>query len=204
MRNTLKYIFKGKGIEARNLEEFKEILSNKFPDERKSIFTFIEDAQKAYDECYKDTEIYGTPLPAELIVKVFGERELLDYPREHSHFYDWLNKTYEQKLNEYFKDEDLKALLCALLGYLGTKPEKTFASNALNACVSYYLYGGYFPKGGAQRFADSLKDVIKSYGGEVLVKHKVDKILVEEKEVKGVKVGDKTFRSPIVVSNPGY
>jgi all-trans-retinol 13,14-reductase len=43
--------------------------------------------------------------------------------------------------------------------------------------------------------------VIKSYGGEVLVNHKVDKILIEDKKVKGVKVGDKTFRSPIVVSN---
>jgi all-trans-retinol 13,14-reductase len=201
VRNKMKYIFKGKGIEAGNLEEFKEILCNKFPDERKSIFSFFEDAQKAYEECYKDAEIYGTPLPTELIVKVFGERKLLDYPGEHPHYYDWLNKTYEQKLNEYFKDEDLKALVCALLGYHGTKPEKTFANNALNACVSYFLYGGYFPKGGAQSFADSLKDVIKSYGGEVLVNHKVDKILIEDKKVKGVKVGDKTFRSPIVVSN---
>ncbi len=201
VRNTLKYIFKGKEIEARNLDEFKEILSNKFPDERKNIFTFFEDAQNAYDESRKDTDIYGTPLPAELIVKVFGERELLDYPRKHPHFYDWGNKTYEQKLNEYFKDEDLKALLYALLGYLGTKPEKTLASDALNVCVSYYLYGGYFPKGGAQRFADNLKDVIKSYGGKVLVKHKVDKILIEDKKVKGVQVGDKVFRSPIVISN---
>ncbi len=107
----------------------------------------------------------------------------------------------EQKLNEYFKDEDLKALLCALLGYFGTKPEKTFASNALTACVSFYLYGGYFPKGGAQRFADSLKEFIEGHNGKVLVNHKVDKILVENREGKGVRVGDKIFRSPFVVSN---
>jgi len=200
VRNTTKYIFKGRSIEAKNLDEFIKLLVEMFPNERESIHAFFREAEKAYGECYKDTA-YGAPLPPEIIVKVFGEKKLLNYPREHPHFYDWMNKTYKQKLDEYFRDEDLKALLCALLGYLGTKPEKTLASNALTACVSYHLYGGYFPKGGAQRFADSLKEVIQSCGGEVLVKHKVDRILVEDGEVKGVKVGEKIFKAPIIVAN---
>ncbi len=102
-------------------------------------------------------KFYGVPLPAELIVKVLGEEKLLNYPREHPYFYDWINKTYMQKLDEYFKDENLKELLCALLGYVGTAPEKTPASSALTACVSYRLHGGYFPKGGAQKFAGCRK-----------------------------------------------
>lgn len=201
VRNKTRYVFKGREIEARDLEEFKKLLSDMFPDEKRSILAFFDDAQKAYEECYKDSEIYGTPLPAELIAKLLGERKLLDYPREHPHFYDWLNKTYKQKLDEYFKNEELKALLCALLSYLGTEPERTQASSALTACVSYYLHGGYFPKGGAQRFADSLKGVIESSGGKVLISHRVEKILVEDGEVRGVKVSDKVFKSPIVVSN---
>ncbi|MEM0314894.1 MAG: NAD(P)/FAD-dependent oxidoreductase, partial [Archaeoglobaceae archaeon] len=87
------------------------------------------------------------------------------------------------------------------LGYLGTKAERTPASSALTACVAYYLHGGYFPRGGAQRFADSLRDFIEGNNGRVLVKHKVDKILVEEGEVRGVKVGEKVFRAPVVVAN---
>ena len=130
-----------------------------------------------------------------------GEGSFLDYPEEHPHFYDWLNKTYKEKLDEYFKDEDLKELLCALLGYMGTEPEKTPASSALTACVSYYLYGGYFPKGGAQRFANSLKDAIESRGGKVLTGSKVDKILVEDGEVRGVKVGEEILKAPIIVAN---
>jgi len=132
---------------------------------------------------------------------LLGDRKLLYYPKEHPHFYDWMNKTYKEKLDEYFKDENLKALLCALLGYLGTEPEKTLASSALTACVSYYLYGGYFPKGGAQRFADSLKCFIENHNGKVMVRHKVDRILVESGEVKGVKVGEKILKAPIIVAN---
>ena len=201
VKNSTKYIFKGRDLEAENLEEFIKLLLEMFPDEKENIPAFFNDARKAYEECYKDTEVYGTPLPGELIAKVFGERKLLDYPRQHPHYHNWANKTYKQKLDEHFKNEDLKTLLCAQLGYIGTEPEKTPASSALTTCISFYLHGGYFPKGGAQRFADSLKEIIESHGGKVLVKHKVDKILVEDREVRVVKVGDKNFKATIVVAN---
>jgi len=112
-----------------------------------------------------------------------------------------MNKTYKQKLDEYFKNKNLKSLLCALLSYVGTNPEKTPASSALTAVISYYLFGGYFPKGGAQRFANALKDFIENNSGKVLTRHKVDKILVENGEAKGVRAGDKIFKSLIVVAN---
>ena len=197
----MRYIFKGKEIEAQDLEEFIELLSNMFLEEAGNIHAFFDEAKKAYEECYKDSDIYGTPLPSWPIVKVFGSRKLLNYPKEHPHFYDWINKTYKEKLDEYFKNDDLKTLLCALIGYVGADPDKISASTALTAIISYYMYGGYFPRGGAQRFANTLRRVIEDHGGKVLVRHRVDKILVENREVKGVKVRDKVFRSPIVVAN---
>ncbi len=200
IKNKVRYIFKGREINASNLREFMEVLSDMFPHEKKRIYAFFEDARKAYEECYKDME-YGTPLPAWLIVKVYDRKKLLDYPKEHPYFYDWMNKTYKEKLDEYFTSEDLKTLLCALIGYLGTKPEETPASSALTAVVSYYIYGGYFPKGGAQGFANSLKSIIEENGGKVLTRHRVDRILVEDGEVRGVRVGDKVFKSSIVVVN---
>jgi all-trans-retinol 13,14-reductase len=172
-----------------------------FPDEEGNIRAFFDEAKKAYEECYMETEVYGVPLPAELIVKVFGERKLLNYPKEHPHLYKLMNSNFKEKLDEYFENEDLKEFLCALLGYIGTKPDKTPANIALTACISYYIHGGYFPRGGAQKFAESLKNFILNHGGNVLVNHKVDRILVENGEVVGVRVGEKVFKAPIVVSN---
>lgn len=200
-RNSVKYIFKGKEIYANNFDEFQNTLINMFPFEKENIFKFFYDGQKAYIECYKDSEIYGVPLPSELIVKVFGSRNLSNYPKEHPHFYDWMNKSYKEKLDEYFKNENLKILLSSLLGYVGSSSDKVAASSALTACVSYYLYGGYFPKGGAQNFANTLKDFIEKNKGKVLTKQKVDEILIENKKVFGVKVKEKIFKAPIVVGN---
>ena len=202
VRNKVRYIFKGELIDMPdNLDELVKKLSQMFPSEEESIRAFFDEAKRAYEECYREADVYGAPLPAWLIPKVFGDDKLRNYPKEHPHFYDWINKTYKEKLDEHFKDEDLKSFLCALLGYLGTKPEKTSASSALTACLSYYMYGGYYPKGGAQNFAEALRRVIESCGGRVLVRHRVDKIIVEDGRVKGVRVGGKVFRSTIVVSN---
>ena len=201
VKNRLRYIFQGKAIEAENLDEFIERLSEMFPAEGENIRRFFEEAKMAYDECYMEADIYGVPLPAELIVKVFGSKKLLNYPKEHPHFCDWMNKTFREKLDEYFKDEDLKALLCALIGYIGAKPSEIRASSALTAVVSYYIHGGYFPRGGAQNFADTLRRFIEDHGGKVMLRCKVNEILMEDGRVRGVRAGEKVFKAPIVVAN---
>ncbi len=85
VKNTTRYIFKGKEIDVPpNLEEFIKLLSEMFPNEGGSLHAFFDEARKAYAERYKDAKVYGTPLPAELIAKVFGERKLRNYPKEAS------------------------------------------------------------------------------------------------------------------------
>ncbi|RSN67748.1 FAD-dependent oxidoreductase [Candidatus Korarchaeum cryptofilum] len=201
VKNSRMFIFRGKAIRADSLEEFIAALSEMFPGERENIERFFYEAERAYEECYREADVYGVPLPAELIVKVFGERKLLDYPREHPHFYDWMGKSFKEKLDEYFRDEGLKELLSALIGYVGTSPDKAPASSALTACVSYYIHGGYFPKGGAGAFAEALAEFIREHGGQVLVNRRVDKIVVRDGRAIGVIAGGNLIRAPIIVSN---
>jgi len=201
VRNRVRYIFKGIEVEAGSLEEFIDRLSQRFPSEREGLLRFFDEAKLAYRECYREAQIYGAPLPSSLIVKVLGAEKLAAYPAEHPHFYDWMGKTYMEKLDEHIRDRGLKELLCGLTGYLGTSPRKTPAARALTACLSYYIHGGYFPKGGAQRFAEALKSYIEGNGGHVFTKTRVDRILVEEGKAAGVRAGRRRFRSPIVVAN---
>jgi all-trans-retinol 13,14-reductase len=214
IRNTSRSIFKGRNIDAPpNLDGFIALLQGMFPKESQGVDGFFNVAKKAYEETYREANIYGTPLPAELIAKVFGPKVLLDYPREHPHFYGWINKTYQQALDEHIRNEDLKTLLSALIGYVGTEPDKTPATSALTAVISYYLHGGYFPKGGALRFAKVLEKYIEDHGGRVMLRHGVDRILVAPDsesnswskrgkfKVKGVHAGGEFYASPIVIAN---
>ncbi|MBC7194972.1 MAG: NAD(P)/FAD-dependent oxidoreductase [Caldisericia bacterium] len=201
VKNKTLFILNNEKIEQKDLESFISYLIQKFPDEEENIKNFFNDAREAYLECYKETKYFGTPLPGELILKIFGAKKLINYPREHPHFYDWMNKTFEEKLNEYFKNENLKKLISSLSGYIGSTPNKVYASQALTNCVSYFLFGGYFPKGGSQNFANSLKRKIEEYGGKVLTSTPVQEIIVQDGFVKGVRANDKIYFSPIVISN---
>jgi len=197
-----KYILKGKEIQIPdNLNEAIKTLSELFPNEKENIKKFFVEVKNAYEEAYKEADIYGTPLPDYLIVKAFGKGKLLDYPKEHPHLYKWMNQTFKEKLDEFFTDEDLKRFFGGLSAYTGTKPEKTTALMALTVWMSYFLHGGYYTRGGAQNFVTALSDFIKDHGGEVLTGHKADRIIVEKGAIKGVEVKTTTFKASIAVAN---
>ncbi len=68
-----------------------------------------------------------------------------------------------------------------------------------------------FAKGGAMRYstggfgrvAEVFAEAVGKYGGRVLLKTHVDRIMVEDGAVAGVVTDQGTFRAPIVVSNAG-
>jgi all-trans-retinol 13,14-reductase len=156
-------------------------LSACFPREQQTILDFFNEAEKAiieYKACKKGpTQSYAT-------------------------YKQWMAVTYQQKLDAFFHDAELKKFLCSLLGYLGTPPDKTIAGNALMACLSYFIYGGYYPKKGGSLFAETLRKVIESHDGTVLTDTCVDEILInDDHQIIGVRAGNKAFRAPIVVAN---
>ncbi|MBU0620148.1 FAD-dependent oxidoreductase [Patescibacteria group bacterium] len=202
VKNTTKYILKAKEIIIPdNLNDSIKKLSELFPNESENIKRFFEDVKKAYEECYQECEVFGAPLPPNLFIKAFGKKKLLDYPKDHPYFYNWLDKTFKEKLDEFFTNKDLKAFLGGMSAYTGTLPEKTSAIMALTVWMGYFIHGGHFTKGGVQNFADALSNFIKAHGGNVLTNHKVDKIIVKDNLVEGIKVKDLIFKAPIVVVN---
>lgn len=175
------YFVNGKKIELHGTK--KDViakLSEHFPAEKKNIVAFFDEAEKAFEE---------------------QVASIKDPTKQTPTYNQWEKVTYQQKLDEYFNNTQLKKFLCSFLGYLGTPPEKTVATAALMAGLSYWIYGGHFPKRGGQAFADALKRVIESHKGTVLTKTKVDQILVKDNHVAGVRTGGNVFTSPVVVAN---
>lgn len=60
-----------------------------------------------------------------------------------------------------------------------------------------------YPAGGYGRLVEEMAGVLKAHGGQVLVRTRVEKIMVEDGRVVGVVAGNNIFRAPIVVSNAG-
>ncbi len=202
VRNSTRYLYGEQRIDLPpDTDELIAMLSRMFPAESRSLARFFAEAKAAYDECYREVGVHGMIFSPELLATRFGLPELLAYPRKRKHAYGWMKTTYRQKLDEFFADEDLKAILSALMVYMGTEAHETLAINALAACLTFPLYGGYSVKGGAQAFAEALRASIERHGGAVFLRTKVEGILAEQGRVKGIKTSKGQFFSSVVVSN---
>ena len=112
------------------------------------------------------------------------------------------------KLDEHFHDPRLKTLLMADAAHWGSLPNRTSYLFDAMLRLSYFL-GNYYPRGGSQKFADYLGHGVERRGGKVLKCAAVERILVENGKVQGVRISTVSkrqpeqyvFRAPVVVSN---
>jgi phytoene dehydrogenase-like protein len=78
------------------------------------------------------------------------------------------------------------------------------ASEAIKTLQEIFLRsGGTFCKGGFGNLADAYAQAVTKFGGDVIMRARVQKITVEHGKVTGVVTDKGTFHAPIVVSNAG-
>jgi len=204
VRTREAYVIGGEWIEIpSSFNEFVEMLCKRYPDEAEAIREFFSEVETVYREMYKEVELVGAPLPKDLLAQVLGIDYLFRYPVEHPAFSKYIasNPTLKEVLDQYFRNEELKKLLVLLTtAYLGTPPEETPFLSAL-PIYGYYIDGGYYPKGSAQAYANLLARIIENNRGRVLLRHMVEKVVVEDGAVRGVIANGRFFEAPIVVLN---
>ena len=62
VKNTRRIVYKGKAIDVpNNLDQLIELLAKIFPGEENNIAAFFNEANKAYEECYREVPLYGAP-----------------------------------------------------------------------------------------------------------------------------------------------
>ncbi len=200
--NRTRYVYRGGNIDLpAGIPHVVDSLGDVFPEEKERIGTFFEEASEAYHQLHEYSTEYGTPLPDHLVVRLLGEKAAAYLPRKYTALYDWMNKTYRQKLDEHLGSESLKAILSAASSQNGTSAEATPGLRALLSCIGPYLEGSYFPVGGPRAFAAMLAEVIEQNGGTILTNYKVDRILTDRRRVRGVRCGEEIFQARVVVAN---
>ncbi len=100
----------------------------------------------------------------------------------------------------------LKAILAGQWPDMGTPPdESAFVFHAMVA--SHYAGGAYYPVGGAGKIAEAAVELLQEYGGECLVSHPVEEILIKDGRAVGVRARHKSqtveFFAPIIISDAG-
>ncbi|MBB5211301.1 phytoene desaturase family protein [Microbulbifer hydrolyticus] len=174
-------------------DAFVAELARRFPGERPVIEAYLERVMAV-----------AKAMPVITLEKLFpGWCEPLFRLYKKLRWPDYLNKTTYQALRELTDNEELIAVLTGQWGDNGMTPKTgSFIIHALIA--KHYLYGGYYPVGGASRMAETIIPQIQKSGGEVFTYARVDTLLLDGARVTGVRMADGTeITAPAVISNAG-
>ncbi len=159
------------------IEDYISLLGRRYPSEKERVEEFFKDFVKLYWAIIN---------------------EATDSPT--------LNKykgiTYQEMLDNYFEDKELKRTLAGQWGYLGTPPEEVSCIGMCQMLVNYLRDGAYYPRGGTQNFANGLVRNFTESGGETLLSATAEEILLEGSKAVGVKMeGGGEVLANTVVSN---
>lgn len=177
-------------------DEFAAQLGDLFPAEGERIREFFTEMRYIYNEMYADIEkTGGAPRPPT------DPDEMLRYPLTHPHLFRWMERSYFEMLDTYFRDRRLKEILYMLSSYLTDKPE-TLTVMQMAPIFGYYFDGGFYPKGGSGQLSQAVAEKIRTHGGTILLRQKVAKILVRDGTAYGIQLADgSAFRGHVILSN---
>lgn len=115
--------------------------------------------------------------------------------------FKWARKSGQDLIDAYISDPVLKGVLSGQSGDHGLPPSKVSAFVHAGITV-HYLNGGYYPKGGGFAIPKAFVRALTQAGGEIRLKSRVERILVENNHAIGVRLTDGTeIRSSYVISN---
>jgi phytoene dehydrogenase-like protein len=157
-------------------EKAIDVLVQRFPNEEKGIkkfFKVIVNVRNEANKVPREKWKFVALLP---VFPIFYRNVMLRQ-----------NGTLGRFLDSIIQDEDLKLVLLANLGYYHDNPYTMSLLYYSVAQGSYFSGGGHFIKGGSQKLSDYLASVIESNGGEIILRHLVTEIIVENNKAIGVR-----------------
>lgn len=162
-----------------DFDEYYTKLVHEFPDERAALDRFFVTARDAY--------LSG------LLFYFKG--------RTHARFESMRSVTLREVLDRSFANEKLRLLLSADCPHWGSPPSRTSFVFDSMLRLSYFL-GNFYPEGGSQAFVDDLAGRFEELGGHILLRARVNRILVEHDRATGVDIewGSPTHRRRVQVT----
>lgn len=176
-------------VPQKDLPSYIKILKGHFPDEKEGIEGIFEDMK-------------GLARDVSKISSVGGQVDTRSFPTEYPYLFRCFNQTWGGMMNARIKDPKLKAIISTLWGYYGLPPSKLASFYYAIPTMGYLQEGGYYPMGKSQKISNAMVKFIEEKAGKVLLRKRVEKILIKDHVAYGVQTKDgEEYIGKVVVSN---
>ncbi len=176
-------------VPQKDLPGYINMLVGYFPEEKQGIEALFEDME-------------GVAKDIQKLSRAKGKVDMSRFPVDFPYLFKSYTKTWGQMMDAHIKNPKLKAIISALWGYYGLPPSKLASIYYALPTIGYLQEGGYYPKGKSQKISDAFVKFIEDRGGKVMLKTRVEEILVKDHTAYGVKTADGgEYTGKVVVSN---
>jgi len=176
-------------VQQKNLAGYIERLRGYFPDEKQGITGIFDDMK-------------GVARDINKFSRAQGKVDMSRFPSEYPYLFKSYNRTWGEMLEARIKNPKLKTIISSLWGYYGLPPSKLASIYYALPTIGYLQEGGYYPLGKSQKISNAMVKFIEDRGGKVMLRNRVEKILVKDHSAYGVKTEDsKEYTGKVVVSN---
>ena len=174
--------------QPRGLDRWIARLDVDFPHERAGIRRYFEILSQVAIELRRCDTMLGFP-------------QVLALPLRAPTLTRWGLRTLDALLRSCIQDPMLRAVLSAQSGNHGLPPSRV--SLPLHAAMAAHYYdGAFYPRGGAKRIPQAFIKELRRNRGEIRMRARVAKILVERGRVAGVEMADgERIEAHSVISN---
>jgi len=169
-------------------EKLVERLKSRFPHEAKGIDAYFKTISGLMKNINRMANIHGA---AEAVKSAGGLFSI----------FKWGRKTGQDLINAHISDPLLRGVLSGQSGDHGLPPSRVSAFVHAGITV-HYFNGGYYPKGGGFAIPKAFVQALTQAGGEIKLKSRVERILLENNRAIGVRLADGSeIHSHYVISN---
>jgi all-trans-retinol 13,14-reductase len=177
-----------------NIDEFSATLKFSFADEASGLDAILDEVMTHGKDAYFQFQMQtGEYVP--------------DLPRlRHAHQH-LRPLTVLEGMRRHIRNERLLDILCASCIYVGALPEELGYLYYLHILYATLVSGNAYVRGGSQHLSNTLVDMIKGAGGEVLTREKVVEVMVDDQlRATGVRTSKREFHADKIIVNaaPGY
>ena len=171
-----------------DMDKFVEQLGQVFPDEKDNFKRFYDDFSDLYLKVIANQPTFTTP---DVVTKEQGLMQLKSAPKAYLKILGYMNKNTEHILKKYFKSKEVLDFFNKLTStYCYTNVQETPAILSAVMFVDNHFGGSYYPAGSTLNLIGKLEKVIEENNGDMIYNRKVEKILVKDDKVYGVKLDD--------------
>jgi phytoene dehydrogenase-like protein len=172
-----------------------EGLEARFPGEGEAYGRFL-DEWRPFARTVRDLFL-ATPNPLRLGAAAMSGKAV---PGDWKRALPRILKPYGELVDDYFREEKVKAPLVWMAAQSGPPPTEPMTSPFLLWHPLYHEGGMARPKGGSGMLTQALAHHVEAHGGEVHLSAGVDEILVEGGRATGIRVGDEVYTARVVLA----